>query len=368
MKKLKEKVQEVAKQVAEETEKDLVREVVPCELYDQNCIETAKSEGKKVVITNESVVTSGSNETSIPENSALKNQFEENTRVQVIGHFNNTNNYVISEDGSYVAIPGFAGSRQTIFINGKEEDLAFDKVHFKSFKFGSTGGRYAYIASNGGDNFAVINGKISGKIPPVNLINSDKILTISKDGENVSYFQRREDGTTTLVINGEEINNIQILDSDQFYLRRKKIYYIATPYQGVKQNPNDTTTRYHLYINNKPGIAYRGMSNLKVSDDGEHYAYQASKMVSEGKFQGHLVLNGKAGAPYPKIENLTMDPLTGAIFYVGVSEERLTGEKGFYRNYYEADFIFNERKYKRSETGMVRPSEIAFSPNGKRHA
>lgn len=372
LKKLKEKVKEAAQQIAVETEDDLIREIVPCELYDKNCIETAKSEGKEVVITNEKVEgKNGNNKNKDLASNKVKDEFEKNTRVEVVGTLDKSrlSDFEISEDGSYFAVPGFIGSRQTVLINGKE-DLAFDKVLFKSFQFSPSGGSYAYMASNGNGCFAVLNGKISEGMRCQSEYSRDKPFSFSADGKDVVYRKFRGDRTQTLVVNGKELSDFQT-DGSPFYFKGGKIFYVGKPYNGIEQNPKDHLQQRtnHLYINHKPGPAYLDIKDLQVSDDGERFAYQRRLYDPEKNTGGmQVIVNGKEGKVYPQIHNFTFDNATGAIFYIGESNIRLVVEKANYRRANEAKYVFDNKIYLRSETGFIIPSSVTFSSNGKRHA
>lgn len=300
LKKLGKKISEVSKEISKEIE---TIEQVTCLFSDRDCINRAKSEGKKVILkgpgnspgsSNTQTTSVGNQGFAVHDESNSFNSGTSNETYEILNR-----EIKLSSNGTSIANLTLQGSRKVVKVNGIAGPVA-DNIFFESFVFSPSGKRHAYLGQFGQDCNVIVDGKMG-----------EQITCPDRYGNNFNnnpMFYFTEDDATMLVSLGK--TNLQMKD---ILINEKKIEGVFNPLiiRGndiffVKKNNEG----YSVYHNGKIGPEYSNIKGLVVSYDGKNYAY-----VAHNKGGQIVVINGKETHAYKQIYDLNMDLRNGKVIY-----------------------------------------------------
>jgi Tol biopolymer transport system component len=291
-----------------------------------------------------------------------------------------TQQVYLSEDGDHLAIVAPKGSRQVLLIDGVEGP-GFDEIPLNfnwstyresggSMVFSRTGGHSAYVGRRGGDFIAVVDGKEATTLHTPATLQSASYSNpagwrfwFSKDGSHLAYGALSEPASWVMVFDGVSSPPYRALDFRQTALGGKRLVYVA---QTADQ-------KWQAVVDGKPGPAYDGISGLKLTPDGAHYAYIAFRSGA-GPKRAVAVIDGVETPAYYGIGELEQAP-DGRVAYQATTQPGDASGRGGA----EAVFVgglsvsgtltYNVSTYDKDRIGHRLGSArqlIAWSPDGKR--
>ena len=294
-----------------------------------------------------------------------------------------TQQVYLSEDGDHLAIVAPKGSRQVLLIDGVEGP-GFDEIPLNfnwstyresggSMVFSRTGGHSAYVGRRGGDFIAVVDGKEATTLHTPALLQSVSYSNaagwkfwFSKDGSHLAYGALSGPASWVMVFDGVSSPPYRALDFRQTDLGGKRLVYVA---QTADQ-------KWHAVVDGKPGPAYDGISGLKLTPDGAHYAYLAFR-PGAGPQRAVAVIDGVESPAYYGINDLEQAP-DGRVAYVAVTTPGPPGGHGggvaelIAGGLRAANTLtFNASTYDKDRIGYrlgYGSHRVAWSPDGKRVA
>lgn len=289
---------------------------------------------------------------------------------------------VLSEEGDHLAIVTAKGSRVVVLLDGVEGPV-FDEIPMNftwstyrgsggSMVFSPTGGHSAYVGRRGGDFIAVVDGKEAATLSTPAMLQGVNYGTangwrfaFNRDGSRLAYGAMTGPGTWVMVVDGVNSPTYRAVDFTQAALNGKRLVYVA---QTADQ-------KWQAVVDGKPGPAYDGISGLKLTPDGAHYAFLAYK-PGTGRQRAVAVVDGVEGpawfgnseleqAPDGRVAYAATTKLgdasgrggEGAVFVGGMS---LSNTLTYNVSYSDKDRIGHR-------LGSAR-QRIAWSPDGKRFA
>jgi hypothetical protein len=198
--------------------------------------------------------------------------------------------YVVSPDGGHVATFAMHGSRELIIVDGVDGPEADHAAHqFTTAAidvgFSATGGHAGYIAQMGDELVAVIDGKRAFNVTNVKPPLQGQVMQIDTSGQ---HGDPNQPGISHQVIwspsgahhalvsmesniiynvyhDGKKGPDLAGVDMKQMNFVGEKLVYAA-------QTPD---TKWHMFVDDKPGPAYDKVTNLTLSTNDLHYAFIA---------------------------------------------------------------------------------------------
>ncbi len=293
-----------------------------------------------------------------------------------------TKRMVISEDGNHMAIVTAKGSRQVVLIDGVEGPV-FDEIP-ETYVWTSwpgspgpvvlspTGGHSAYVGRRAGDFIAVVDGKeavtLSTPATQQGIGYSDPKgwnFYFNHDGSHLAYAAIAGPASWVMVLDGVKGTPYHAFDLTQIALNGKHLIYVAQVTFDMK---------WHAVVDGKAGPGYDTISGLKVTSDGTHYAFLATRRGTgpgaAGATGGLAVIDGVEGPVYPMgVSDLEQAP-DGRVSYMAMKPQTSPGGNPPHLIVGTLD-IPNTTTFGvtiRNASRFSPQYHVAWSPDGKRFA
>ena len=281
----------------------------------------------------------------------------------------------MSEDGDHLAIVAAKGSRQVMVIDGVEGPV-FDEIPLPfawnsmsayrnvgaTIVFSSTGGHSAYVGRRGGDFIAVVDGKEASTLSTPQTqqaaAGSDPTgwtFMFSPDGSRLAYAAL-EAGGWVMVTDGVKSAAYRGFDLHQAVLNGKRLIYVA---QTADQ-------KWHAVVDGKPGPAFDQIGGLKVTTDGAHYAFIATRRANASMSQT-VVVDGVEGPVEKNISDLEQAP-DGRVSYMAMRPQTSAGGNPPHLIAGGLDLPWTTTFGTGVAAGPAPQYHVAWSPDGKRFA
>ena len=242
----------------------------------------------------------------------------------------------ISEDGDHLAILAAKGSRQVMLVDGVEGPV-FDEIPLDFFwsamsrragnsaasiVFSPTGGHSAYVGRRAGDFIAVVDGKetttLSTPETQKAMAGTDPggwTFLFKHDGSRLAYGAIEAAGWV-MITDGAKSPAYRGLDMRQAALIGKRFIYMA----------QTTDQKWHAVVDGKPSPGYDEISGFKVTSDGAHYAFIATRRTTgpNPSVSESAVIDGVESAPERDISDLEQAP-DGRVAYMAMRPQTTPG-------------------------------------------
>ena len=291
--------------------------------------------------------------------------------------------YVVSPDGGHVATFAMHGSRELIIIDGVDGPEADHAAHQYTngaidVGFSATGGHSGYIAQMGDELVAVINGKrafditnvkppLQGSVPAINTrgLHGDPNqpgvphqVIFSPSGAHYAVVSQESNVIHNIWIDGKKSSDLADVDVNQMNFVGEKLVYAA-------QTPD---TKWHMFVDDKPGPAYDKISSMTLSNNDLHYAFIAQIATKQLVSADGVAFTQRATYAGAGLNNLVVAS-NGRVGYTG---SVVKGTGGQYVN----SLFVNDDMVSQEMTDFATlnwkgdnvTAYIVFSPDGKKYA
>lgn len=291
--------------------------------------------------------------------------------------------YVVSPDAEHVATFAMHGSRELIIIDGVDGPEADHTAHQYTggaidVGFSATGGHSGYIALMGDELVAVINGKrafditnvkppLQGSVLQINIRglhgdpnqpgNSHQVI-FSPSGAHYALVSNNSNVIYNVWLDGKKSPDLAGVDINQMNFVGEKLIYVA-------QTPD---TKWHTFVDDKPGPAYDRISNLTLSDSDLHYAFIAQLADKQLVSADGVAFTPRATYAGAGINNLIVAS-NGRVGYTGSIAKGATGQYAM-TLFVNDDIVSQDIKpfATLNWKGDNTTAYVVFSPDGKKYA
>ncbi|HET9401741.1 MAG TPA: hypothetical protein VFO34_12410 [Candidatus Acidoferrales bacterium] len=291
--------------------------------------------------------------------------------------------YVVSPDAEHVAMFAMHGSRELIIIDGADGPEADHAAHQYTggaidVGFSATGGHSGYIAQMGDELVAVINGKrafditnvkppLQGSVPAINIrgLHGDPNqpgvphqVIFSPSGAHYALVSQESNVIHNVWLDGKKSSDLADVDVNQMNFVGEKLVYAA-------QTPN---TKWHVFVDDKPGPAYDKVSNLTLSNNDLHYAFIAQLAGKQLVSADGVAFTPRTTYAGAGLNNLVIAS-NGRVGYTGSIAKGSTGQ-------YATTLFVNDEIVSQEITDFATlnwkgdnvTAYVVFSPDGKKYA
>ncbi len=202
-----------------------------------------------------------------------------------------------SPDSQHLAYVAMNNGKYVVVYDGKEQ-TAYNQLDQQSLQFTADSKRFGYLAAAGDGWHAVIDGKAGLPRPAI----EPRSFAFSPDGQHFRFNTRGADEWFVIVDDapspkpGDEEVGTMALTPDGKHIAIVTVKDVTKPTQSM-----------HVSLDGKPtGPDCVSISNLKMSDDGAHYACIGVIAEEGGKSASHIVHDGAVGLGFMRIDTLTL--------------------------------------------------------------
>lgn len=291
--------------------------------------------------------------------------------------------YVVSPDAEHVATFAMHGSRELVIIDGVDGPEADHAAHQFTTQgidvgFSATGGHSGYIAQMGDELVAVINGKrafditnvkppLQGSVPTIdtrglhgdpNQPGTPHQIIFSPSGAHYALTSQENNIIHNIWLDGKKSPDLAAVDTNQMNFVGEKLVYAA-------QTPD---TKWHVFVDDKPGPAYDKVSSLTLSNNDLHYAFIAQVGGKQLVSADGVALTPRATYAGAGLNNLIVAS-NGRVGYTGSIAKGSTGQYAT-TLFVNDDIVSQEIKNFATLNwkGDNVTAYVVFSPDGKRYA
>jgi len=291
--------------------------------------------------------------------------------------------YVVSPDAEHVATFAMHGSRELIIIDGVDGPESDHAAHLYTTAaidvgFSATGGHSGYIAQMGDELVAVINGKrafditnikqpLQGNVQPVNIrgLHGDPNqpgvahqVILSPSGAHYALVSNESNIIYNVWLDGKKSSDLAGVDVNQMNFVGEKLVYAA-------QTPD---TKWHMFVDDKPGPAYDKITSMTLSSNDLHYAFVAQLAGKQLVSADGVAFTPRATYAGAGLNNLVVAS-NGRVGYTGSIAKGSTGQ-------YATTLFVNDEIVSQEITDFATlnwkgdnvTAYVVFSPDGKKYA
>jgi Tol biopolymer transport system component len=207
------------------------------------------------------------------------NKYDE---IGTFGNLSPQQQFIFSEDASHCAFAARTGANKVIVVDGQEIPMDQEFWTVTEAMFSPDGSQFAYAVNpQHADGYVVLGGKQG---PPCLSV---KDLHFSSDSKHFAYVMNISDKTQnkyTVTRDGQAEGNFESIAGLTFSLDGAHCAYIGNSgYAAGAQGPGQADKKAHLIVDGKESAVFDEITGFQFSADGQHLMCIAGKAQGDKK-------------------------------------------------------------------------------------